>query len=287
MAEIKWIKLSTTMFEDEKIDFIESLPEADSILIIWVKLLALAGKCNLNGYIFLTENIPYTDEMLAHKFRRPLSVIRLALRTFEQLEMLNLENQFIKITNWSKHQNVDGMEKIREQTRNRVAKHRANEKKLLESNATCNVTVTQCNETDKDIDKDKDKDKDIKHIDSASEIYNLWSEQKNVVKSKTMDKAKINTAIKKHGAEEIKGAIKRLAQAVDDPNYYYSYKWNLYKFLKQDNGIQNWLDDGQLWQNYLDSKKQKKSPAKTKLHNFEQWTDEIPKEDLDKIFRDN
>ena len=60
MSEIKWIKITTGMFQDEKIDYIESLPEADAILIIWIKLLTLAGKCNSNGFIFLTENIPYT-----------------------------------------------------------------------------------------------------------------------------------------------------------------------------------------------------------------------------------
>jgi len=34
MAEVKWIKLSTQMFKDEKIKLIEQMPEADTILII-------------------------------------------------------------------------------------------------------------------------------------------------------------------------------------------------------------------------------------------------------------
>ncbi len=46
MAEVKWIKLSTSMFEDEKIRLIESMPEADTLLIIWIRLLAQAkNKC--------------------------------------------------------------------------------------------------------------------------------------------------------------------------------------------------------------------------------------------------
>ena len=64
-VKVKWIKLSTTMFEDEKIRLIESMPEADTLLIIWIKLLAQAGKTNASGYIFLNENIPYTEDMLA------------------------------------------------------------------------------------------------------------------------------------------------------------------------------------------------------------------------------
>ena len=50
MGEVKWIKITTNMFEDEKIDFIESLPESDAILVIWIKLLTLAGKNKTNGY---------------------------------------------------------------------------------------------------------------------------------------------------------------------------------------------------------------------------------------------
>ena len=44
MAEVKWIKIVTDVFDDEKILLIESLPEADSIIVIWFKLLCLAGK---------------------------------------------------------------------------------------------------------------------------------------------------------------------------------------------------------------------------------------------------
>lgn len=160
MAEVKWIKLTTSMFDDEKIDFIDSLPEADAILVIWIRLLTMAGKCNAGGYIFLTENIPYTEEMLSHKFRRPLNVIKLALQTFFNLGMVENSEKGIYIINWEKHQNVDGLDKIREQTRQRVAAHRER-LKLAECNVTSNVTVTQSNATDidKELDIDKDKEK--------------------------------------------------------------------------------------------------------------------------------
>lgn len=145
------------MFEDEKIDFIESLPEADSILIIWIKLLTLAGKCNVGGFIFLTEKIPFTVEMLAHRFRRPLSTVKLAVETLIKLEMITPDdNDFLKITNWEKHQNIEGMEKIREQTRKRVAKYRKNQKLLKDSNVT--VTLRNATEEEGDIDIEEDRE---------------------------------------------------------------------------------------------------------------------------------
>lgn len=152
MAEVKWIKITTAMFDDEKIRIIESMPEADSILIIWIKLLTLAGKVNATGYIFLTENIPYTDEMLSTLFNRPLSTVRLALQTFKQFGMINYTNNAMHVTNWDRHQNIEGLDKIREQNKLRQRKHREKQKALPPSN----VTVALCNGTDIDIDIDKD-----------------------------------------------------------------------------------------------------------------------------------
>jgi len=161
MSEVKWIKITTDMFEDEKIDFIESLPESDSIIVMWVRLLTLAGKCNSGGSIFLTETIPYTDEMLAHKFRKPINTVRLALDTFSKLGMIETTIQGLYITNWNKHQNIEGLEKIRVQNKLRAAKYRENKKLLKESNVTNNVTVTQSNGTELDIDKELELDIDI------------------------------------------------------------------------------------------------------------------------------
>lgn len=167
MAEIKFVKLSTNMFDDEKIKLIEQMPESDTLLIIWVKLLAQAGKTNASGYIYLSENVPYTEEMLSAIFNRPLGVVRMALNTFKQFGMIEInDNHYISICNWEKHQNVDAMNKIREDTRKRVAKHREKQKALaLETsgNVTCNVTLTQSNEQERRSKKEevRKKNKDI------------------------------------------------------------------------------------------------------------------------------
>ncbi|HHB0746251.1 TPA: phage replisome organizer N-terminal domain-containing protein [Enterococcus faecalis] len=161
MAEISWIKLKTTMFDDEKIKLIQSMPEADAILVIWIRLLVLAGKTNDEGLIYIQRNMPYTEEMLATLFSKPVNVVRLALMTLQQFNMIDLnEDGLIAIENWDKHQNIEGMEKVRLKNAERVRKHRERKKQqALEDknsgNVTCNVTVTDCNGTDKDIDKDK------------------------------------------------------------------------------------------------------------------------------------
>lgn len=161
MAQVKWIKLDISMFDNRKIKLIKSLPEGSSIILIWLQLLCLAGTVNDNGKIYLTDEIAYTDQMLATLFDEPLSTIQLALKTFEQFNMVEMIDNIIYISNWEKYQNVDGMEKIREQTRKRVANYREKQKMLC--NVTSNATVTDGNATDIDIEIDIDnKKKNIK-----------------------------------------------------------------------------------------------------------------------------
>lgn len=158
MSEVKWIKLSTHMFEDEKIRLIESMPESDTILIVWVKLLSLAGRTNTSGYIFLNENIPYSDEMLATLFNRKLNVVRMALDVLKKFGMIEIDtSDRIFITNWDKYQNIEGLEKIREQNRLRKQKER-DKKRLPEPSRDSHVTVTPNHATDIDLELDLDLD---------------------------------------------------------------------------------------------------------------------------------
>lgn len=99
MAYVKWIKIVTDIFDDEKILLIESMPEHDSIIVIWFKLLCLAGKQNNHGVFMLSERMPYTDEMFSAIFRRPVNTVRMALDVFEQFGMIERINDAVAIPN--------------------------------------------------------------------------------------------------------------------------------------------------------------------------------------------
>ncbi|UYO61845.1 phage replisome organizer N-terminal domain-containing protein [Acetobacterium wieringae] len=130
MAEVKWIKIVTDVFDDEKILLIESLPEADSLIVIWFKLLCLAGKQNNSGVFVMNGRIPYTDEMFATIFRRNINTIRLALSTFDNFGMIERINDAVTIPNWSKHQNFDQIEKKNEYQKQYMREYRAKQKQL-------------------------------------------------------------------------------------------------------------------------------------------------------------
>lgn len=131
MSEIKWIKIATNMFDNRKIRQIEALPDGDAIIVIWVKLLCLAGNLNEQGYLYFTQEVPYTEEMMAVQFNRPIATIRLALTTFEKFGMVAIIDDLIKISNWEEYQNIDGMERIREQNRIRQQRKREKDKRVL------------------------------------------------------------------------------------------------------------------------------------------------------------
>ena len=114
MADVKWIKITTDIFDDEKILLIESMPSADSIIVIWFKLLTFAGKQNNDGVFLMSNRIAYTDEMIASIFRRDVNTVRMALRTFEQFGMIEIIDKVITIPNWNKHQKLDAYEKKKE-----------------------------------------------------------------------------------------------------------------------------------------------------------------------------
>lgn len=131
MAAVKWIKIVTDIFDDEKMLLIESLPSADSIIVIWFKLLCLAGKTNNSGVFLLSDRIPYTDEMLATIFRRDINTVRLALNTFVDFGMVEIISGVITVPNWNKHQNLDAYEKKKQRDRERIARKRAEQKALI------------------------------------------------------------------------------------------------------------------------------------------------------------
>ena len=169
MADVKWIKLATDMFDNRKIRQIETLPDGDGIIVIWVKLLCLAGVTNDGGLVYFTRDIPYTEQMLANYFQRPIALVQLALRVFQQFGMIELIDDVIMVSGWEKYQSLDKLERIQEQNRIRKQRERERKRLMTAENSECHVTVTgqvtQCHATD--IDKDIEEDKDIEYIAQA------------------------------------------------------------------------------------------------------------------------
>lgn len=191
MADVKWIKIVTDIFDDEKILLIESLPEADSIIVIWFKLLCLAGKQNNSGVFVLNGRIAYTDKMLASIFRRKETTVQMALQTFENFGMIEIIDGVITIPKWGKHQSLDQLESRKLYMKNYMQGYREKQKLLTacKPNGKANVSKAEEDKNKKENKNKKDigADEPPKHFKppSLEEITAYCKERKSQVDPKT------------------------------------------------------------------------------------------------------
>lgn len=170
MAEVQWIKIYIDMFDKRKIKKLRRLPAGNELLLIWIMLLATAGKCNAGGMIYITETVPFTEEDLADELGFEVGTIKLALKAFEELDMIATSDEgFISVIGWEEYQNADKLAEIREQNRERKRLQRARQKQALLGDVSqdSHGTVTGCHaieeerEEDEEKDKEKDKEKEL------------------------------------------------------------------------------------------------------------------------------
>ncbi|MFI8709844.1 phage replisome organizer N-terminal domain-containing protein [Bacillus sp. NPDC077411] len=263
MSDIKWIKLNVNMFEDEKIKLIESMPEADGILVIWIRLLAMAGKTNDTGMIYLTPEFPYTDEMLATVFNKPVNTVRLALNTLAKYKMISIDDDhYIHIQNWDKHQNIEGMEHAKKL---RAARNKRyyEKKKLLEQSGE---EIKMSYKTEQDVlEEEKEIDKDIEKINKyIVEIVNYLNStcEKNyrtsTKKTRTLIKARLT---ENYTVSDFKKVID-----IKKSHWFKDPKWD--EYLRPETLF------GTKFESYLNSKPKVKQgsemTAEERLKHFEQ-----------------
>lgn len=229
---VTWIKLNVSIFDNAKLKIIGSMSERDSIIYIWIKLLVLAGKVNDKGRIYINKKMPYTIETLGNVLERPEAIVKLAIDKLQELQMITIDdNGVIKIRNWAKYQNLEGLEKTREQTKDRVAKYRKRKKESEEnsSNVTCNDNVTPKKKIEKE-NKKEEKDEDVnKKERRKSNVVSLEERKMEEVNQAAVDIINhyesltgkpgifkfesIVLAILKHGADNVKMAIDKSIEA--------------------------------------------------------------------------
>jgi predicted phage replisome organizer len=175
MSEVKWVKLSTQTFTvSRKIKDIERLPQGDTIIVIWMKLLCLAGEINDGGAIYITPGRPFSRAALAEELRKPLKIVEKALDIFDDYGMTETVDGIIYLSSWAKYQNLDRLAEIREY--NREAQRRSRAKKAAEREEDVNdnvndksMTSQRCQDTEEEEEGDIDKE-------SHSIIHSIGSE---------------------------------------------------------------------------------------------------------------
>ena len=214
MPDVKWIKITTDIFDDEKILLIESLPEADSIIVIWFKLLCLAGKMNNSGVFVMNDRVAYTDKMLATIFRRKETTVQMALKTFEDFGMIEIIDGVITIPKWCKHQSLDRLEKRNEYMKNYMRKQREKQRLLTcKTNGEVNSEVNvNCAEEEKERDKDKEKEK-IQYNVVVDDYNRICANLPKVTALSDARKKAIKARINKYGCDGVMKAFRKASES--------------------------------------------------------------------------
>ena len=272
MADVKWIKITTDIFDDEKILLIESMPSADSIIVIWFKLLAFAGKQNNDGVFMMSNQVAYTDEMLATIFRREINTVRLALKTFEQFGMVEVIENVITIPNWNKHQTLDAYEKKKKRDRLYQSERRAKQKRLIDksSDKSSDIVIS-------DKDKDKEEEEDIYTTTNSAEknIFDYYQSRIGVLDGYQVEKLQGYLSDDHLEPELVKRAIDR---AADNGKRNFGYANAILKNWAQ-SGIHTIAQQDEEQRNYVDSKASNYQSVKGQAKsNIPDWHNEHFKE---------
>ncbi len=221
MAGVAWVKITTDMFDNRKIKHLRRLPDGNNIVLIWVMLLTMAGRCNAGGMIFLTENIPYTPKMLADELDFEENTVILALQALEQFQMIVTDGDRFRIAGWEEYQNIEGLDRIREQ--NRLRKQRQRERqKLLAGDGHVTITGSHATEEEREEDKEEDIDtitvsKDTVRSTDVQRVIDAW----NALGLNTVKDIKPNTKrytqfrkrVKDYGIDMILEAIRQIPKS--------------------------------------------------------------------------
>lgn len=156
-----WLKLRRDFFKRHDVSIIEDMDNGKDYLIFYLKL--LCESIDHDGNLRFSNEIPYTDKMLASVTKTNVDIVRSALKIFTELDMIEIrEDKTIYMTELPK---MLGSE-VASAERVRAFRARQKEKEALLGNA--NVTpakqlVTQEKELDKDIEKELSKKEYIKN----------------------------------------------------------------------------------------------------------------------------
>ena len=134
MKKLQWIKTKVGIFDDPKVRYMLHQPNGDSYVMVWFMLKDLAATINDHGLIYLSKKKAFDVGTLAYQLGRRRKFMEKALSIYEELELISRDEEgFITITTWADDQSGDRLDKIREQTRSRVAAYRQRQKDAPEA----------------------------------------------------------------------------------------------------------------------------------------------------------
>ena len=112
MAQVGWIKLNTDIFSNRKIKILLKEREGDTYLRIWIQILTIAGECNRDGGLYISDKTPFKIKDFTNIIGKSNKTLTKSLQKFVDLGMLILKDDTYFVKNWSKYQSADKLRKL-------------------------------------------------------------------------------------------------------------------------------------------------------------------------------
>lgn len=141
MAEsMEWVKLKTDIFENRKIRYLLSMRSGESIVLMYIRLICLAGQCGTSGELMLCDGVPYDSVMLADALGyndfddgTGEAFVQAVLNQLVKFHLINFDGECYSIASWEEHQAVKELDRKREKNRERQKRwYDKNKKKALD-----------------------------------------------------------------------------------------------------------------------------------------------------------
>lgn len=135
-----WVQLRTNFFDDDRVKLIRTLPEGDTLTVIYFQMLALAGRCNAGGRLLIHESLAHDEVSLTACMGKSASIINLALASFVKYGLLLNNNGCYEIADWYSDQNSEKLAEIQAANARRQANYRLKHSTQNLLPQSCNVT---------------------------------------------------------------------------------------------------------------------------------------------------
>ena len=112
MGQVEWIKVNTDIFSNRKIKILLKEREEDTYFRIWIQILTIAGECNRDGGLYISDNTPFKIKDFTNIIGKSSKTFTKILQKFIDLVMLIYKNDTYFVKNWSKYQSADKLRKL-------------------------------------------------------------------------------------------------------------------------------------------------------------------------------
>ncbi len=268
-----WLKLKRDFFKRHDIQIVESMPNGKDYILFYLKL--LCESVDHKGHLRFNDEIPYNEAMLSTITNTNIDIVRSAIKVFASLKMLEVYD--------------DGTYYMKEVEKMIGSQSISAEKKQMQRNQknSDGGHLSVVCPPEKDIDKEKyieieekkiSKRKEKEKTEEVEEILDYWNKKQIIVHKKLTEimADAILKVLKTYTKEEILTAIDRYALMYQDKEYELChYKWGIIEFLKQNNALPTFLDEGSKWLSYQEFLRKTQKQEKTQYENTNYWFDDL------------